>query len=85
MDCGGGTTINAAVELINKNGRNALIITDAEDNCSIYSDKAFFIGVQGANFNYFDESAIKEYSDKGQVVIFNGESIQKVDQFGQTI
>jgi hypothetical protein len=85
MDCGGGTTINAAVELINKNGRNALIITDAEDNCSIYSDKAFFIGVQGANFNYFDEAAIKEYSDKGQVVIFNGESIQKVDQFGQTI
>jgi hypothetical protein len=84
MDCGGGTTINKAIEKIERNGRNALIITDAEDNCSIYSDKAFFIGVQGANFNYFNEITIKEYSDKGQVVVFNGESILKVDEFGNT-
>jgi hypothetical protein len=84
MDCGGGTTIDKAVQLIEKNGRNALVITDAEDSCSIYSDKAFFIGVQGANFNYFNEITIKEYSDKGQVVVFNGESILKVDEFGNT-
>jgi hypothetical protein len=85
MDCGGGTTINKAVEMIEKNGRNALVITDAEDSCSVYSEKAFFIGVQGANFNYFNEETIKEYSDKGQVVVFNGESIQKVDEFGNII
>jgi hypothetical protein len=82
LDCGGGTTIDAAIRHINKEGRNALIITDAEDRCSIYSDKAFFIGLKGANFNYFDEDIIKEYSNKGQVVIFNGENIVKVDQYG---
>jgi hypothetical protein len=85
MDCGGGTTIDNAIESINKNGRNALVITDAEDSCSIYSDKAFFIGVQGANFNYFNTETIKEYSDKGQVVVFNGETILKVNEFGNTI
>jgi len=83
MDCGGGTTIDNAIQSIEKNGRNALIITDAEDSCSIYSDKAFFIGVEGANFNYFNEITIKEYSDKGQVVVFNGETILKVNEFGQ--
>lgn len=85
MDCGGGTTINKAIEKIERNGRNALIITDAEDSCSIYSDKAFFIGVQGANFNYFNEETIKEYSSKGQVVVFNGETIKNVDEKGNII
>ena len=85
MDCGGGTTIDRAVERIEKNGRNALVITDAEDGCSIYSDKAFFIGVQGANFNYFNEETIKEYSNKGQVVVFNGETIKNVDEIGNVI
>jgi len=85
MDCDGGTTIDAAIRSIENNGRNALVITDAEDDCSIYSDKAFFIGVQGANFSYFNPETIKEYSDKGQVVVFNGESIRKVDEIGNTI
>ena len=85
MDCDGGTTIDAAIRSIENNGRNALVITDAEDDCSIYSDKAFFIGVQGANFNYFNAETIKEYSDKGQVVVFNGETIKKVGEFGHII
>ena len=85
MDCDGGTTIDAAIRSIENNGRNALVITDAEDDCSIYSDKAFFIGVQGANFNYFNAETIKEYSDKGQVVVFNGETIKKVNEFGEVI
>jgi hypothetical protein len=85
LDCGGGTTIDEAVKSIEKNGVNALVITDAEDDCSIYSDKAFFIGVQGSRFNYFNDAIIKQYSDKGQVVVFNGESISKVNEHGEIV
>jgi hypothetical protein len=84
MDCGGGTTIDAAIRNIEKEGRNALIITDAEDHCSIYSDKAFFIGVKGSRFDHFDENIIKQYSQKSQVVIFDGNSIVNVDEKGNT-
>ena len=85
MDCGGGTTIDNAVISIEKNGVNALVITDAEDDCSIYSSKAFFIGVEGSRFNYFNDDIIKQYSDKGQVVVFTGEAIHKVDEKGNTM
>lgn len=78
----GGTTINEAVKSIEKNGVNALVITDAEDSCDIYSDKAFFIGVEGSRFSHFNNNVIKEYSDKGQVIVFNGETIKKVDEKG---
>lgn len=85
MDCGGGTTIDAAIHSIEKNGVNALVITDAEDDCSIYSNKAFFIGVEGSRFNYFNDDIIKQYSDKNQVVVFTGEAIHKVDEKGNVV
>lgn len=85
MDCSGGTTIDEAIRSIEKNGVNALVITDAEDDCRIYSDKAFFIGVEGARFNYFNTATIEEYSNKNQVVVFNGQSILKVNKEGHTV
>jgi len=85
LDCNGGTTIDNAVRNIEKEGRNALIITDAEDDCSIYSDKAFFIGVKGARFNHFYQDIIKQYSDKDQVVVFDGSSIKRVDRQGYIV
>lgn len=85
IDCGGGTTIDAAVSNIKKNNLNALVITDAEDRCSIYSDKAFFIGLEGARFNSFNADVIKEYSQRGQAIVFNGDRIFKVDNTGRTI
>jgi hypothetical protein len=85
LDCGGGTTIDNAISRIEKNGVNALVITDAEDNCSIYSDKAFFIGVEGARFNYFNKNVMKEYSNKDQVIIFNGDTIRKVNERGEVV
>lgn len=81
----GGTNINAAVRNVEKEGVNALIITDAEDSCDIYSDKAFFIGVEGARFSRFSSNVIKQYSEKGQVVVFNGSNILNVDRNGHTI
>jgi len=85
LDCGGGTTIDEAIRSIEKQGVNALVITDAEDSCSIYSDKAFFIGVEGAKFNYFNGNVIKEYANRGQAVVFNGQSISKVNEHGEII
>ena len=85
IDCGGGTTIDCAVSSIERNDRNALVITDAEDNCRIYSDKAFFIGLEGARFNSFDTEVIKQYSQKGQVIVFDGSQIFKVNHSGNVI
>jgi len=85
IDCGGGTSIDAAVSSIVKNDRNAIVITDAEDRCNNFCDKAFFIGLQGAKFNHFQSDVIKQYSLRGQVVVFDGETIHKVDQTGLTI
>jgi len=85
LDTSGGTTINAALKSVEKNGVNAIILTDAEDHCDTYCDKAFFIGLKGANFNYFQEDIIKQYSDKDQVIIFDGTSISRVGPDGYVI
>ena len=81
----GGTSIDKAVESIEKNGVNAIVITDAEDRCHLYSEKAFFIGVNGAKFNHFTEQVLKEYVSKEQMIIFDGKTIQKVDKTGRPI
>lgn len=80
IDCGGGTTIDNAVSSIERVGNNALVITDAEDSCRHYSDKAFFIGVEGARFNGFNT----QYMEKAQCVVFDGNSVKKVNLKGQT-
>jgi hypothetical protein len=85
LDTSGGTTINAAVRSIERNGVNALVLTDAEDGCDIYSEKAFFIGLNGARFNHFSTSTIEAYSNKEQVIIFDGKTIKKVDEKGYVI
>ena len=85
LDCGGGTTINEAVRHIEREGKNALVITDAEDSCSIYSDKAFFIGLKGCNFNHFYEETLQQYREAEQIVVFDGESIKRVNKTGHVI
>ena len=85
IDCNGGTNIDVAVNSIVKNDMNALIITDAEDRCHVYSEKAFFIGVEGSRFNHFDTEAIQKYSQRNQVVVFNGSKISKVGLDGYVI
>lgn len=73
----GGTSISNAVMHAEKNGRNAIIITDAEDSCHVYSDKVFFIGVRGARFSSFKEEVLKKYKDKEQIIIFTGTEVHK--------
>mgnify|MGYP001002419124 CR=1 FL=1 len=81
IGCGGGTTINEAVRSIIRNDLNSLVITDAEDHCDVYSNKAFFIGVEGARFTSFTS----EYMQAKQCVVFDGKRIFKVDSHGHTI
>ncbi len=85
LDTSGGTTINKAVESVQSNGVNAIILTDAEDSCNTYSEKAFFIGLKGARFSHFKNETIAEYSKNDQVIIFDGSTIKKVDQHGQVM
>lgn len=85
IDEDGGTDIDTVIRRIEINGVNALVLTDAEDNCRIYSDKVYFIGVQGARFSYFQGEIIKQYSQKDQVIVFDGTKINKVDASGNII
>lgn len=82
MDDGGGTDINNVINQVNKEQNNAIIITDAEDHCGIYSDKAYFIGVKGCRFNYFNDEVIKKYSENNQAIQFDGSGIRKIKPNG---
>jgi predicted metal-dependent peptidase len=85
LDTCGGTKIDNAISRIDKEGINAIVITDAEDRCNSFSDKAFFIGVKGANFNYFNSDVIEKYSENNQVVVFDGTRIYNVDNNGHVL
>jgi hypothetical protein len=85
LDTSGGTTTDNAIRSIEKNGVNAIVITDAEDTCREYSDKAFFIGVKGSRFSHFNHDIIEQYSDNNQVVVFDGTKVYNVDRRGNTI
>ncbi len=79
----GGTSINVVVDHIKRHPDNALVITDAEDSCHSYSEKAFFIGVKGARFDHFNKETMKKYSEAGQAVVFDGARIFNVDSKGK--
>lgn len=78
---GGGTSLDSVIRSIEENGRNAIIITDAEDSCRLYSNKAYFIGIKGANFSGFHP----DYLSRGQAIVFDGDRIYSVDQKGKAI
>jgi hypothetical protein len=81
MHGGGGTNITNVVNRIRKNGRNAIVITDAGDHLSEYEEKAFFIGVNGSNFRGFN----KQYMEMNQVIMFDGERVYKIGMDGRPI
>ena len=81
IDAGGGTTTNNAVKSIEAAGNNALVITDAEDTCNLYSQKAFFVGVQGAMFNNFHNS----YMKNNQCIVFDGKTVRQVNELGYAV
>ena len=75
----GGTSINTCVRHVNDVSKiNSIIITDAEDRCSEYSDKVFFLGLAGARFHNFSQPTFKEYSDGKQMVIFDGKNVTEI-------
>ena len=78
----GGTTIDNVVNHIRGENKDAIIITDADDYCKAYSEKAFFIGIAGARFHHFGKEILKQYNDNNQLIVFDGSSIKKVDDNG---
>lgn len=82
---GGGTNLDRVVAQIIHEGRNAIVLTDAEDHCSMYSPKAYFIGVKGSQFNRFHNSVLPQYYQGQQMIVFDGIKTYDVDQDGNTI
>jgi hypothetical protein len=81
INCSGGTDTSNMVRHIKNSGKNAIVITDATDRCDIYSDKAYFIGTEGATFHGF--SNLDEY--KHQMCVFDGRKVRKVDSNGYAV
>lgn len=81
MSEGGCTSFHSVIRSIEKMGRNAIIITDAEDRCEHYTEKAFFIGTLGAQYRDFH----RDYLKNKQTVIFDGFKIHHVDMNGNII
>ena len=59
---GGGTSLENVVKQIEKLNRPSVVITDACDIVTTYTDKAYFIGVPGADFGYFQRNSAEEGS-----------------------
>jgi hypothetical protein len=85
LDANGGTNITKVIENIKLKGNNALIITDAEDYCGLYSEKAFFIGVEGARFHHFEPKTRHRYINNGQIIVFDGVKTFNVNEEGYVI
>lgn len=84
-DTYGGTDISKVVQKVNKDNVNAIILTDAEDRCREYASKAYFIGMVGARFQYFDDNVMKKYSDNRQAILFDGKNIFDINADGEVV
>lgn len=84
MHAMGGTDLDKPVQSIINLNENAIILTDAESRCYTYSPKAFFLGVQGAEFSYFQREVLQKYH-ASQMCVYDGHRIYSVDESGHAI
>ena len=68
----GGTNFNNVINQCTRNGRNSVIITDGQDNCSNYIKNAFWVGVGGTDFQsgYGGGGAFDLYRKNKQCVTY---------------
>lgn len=85
LDGSGGTSIDTVISHVDKLDKNAIIITDADDNVYQYSDKVFFIGVAGANFRQIKPGAREQYVSNKQLIQFNGDDVYNIGFDGMPI
>jgi len=79
----GGTNLNLVLSHIEKQQKNAIIITDAEDRCDIYTPFAYLMGLKGANFRRFEKEVIRQYSENEQAILFDGNQIVHIGPSGR--
>lgn len=78
----GGTNLNLVLSQIEQQEKNAIIITDAEDRCGIYSPYAYLMGMKGANFRRFEKDVIRQYAENEQAILFDGKQIVQIGESG---
>lgn len=81
----GGTDINKVINAIEEEGKNAIVLTDADDRITLYSDKAFLLGVAGARFTGIHKDVFDEYYNNKQVIVFDGTYVMNIDKTGRPI
>ena len=82
---GGGTNLTKVIEHIEKTKSNSIILTDAEDACLLYSKYAYFIGVAGSKFHYFNKTVLEEYVDRKQLIMYDGVRTYEISKKGTII
>lgn len=85
MSSGGGTCLDSVIKNIKEVGKNALVVTDAEDRVNIYTEKAFIIGIPGSNFCMFSPNILEKYAANKQIMLFDGDRLYYVDKNGKII
>lgn len=85
IDTSGGTSLNLVISDIIQKDRPSIVITDADDYINHYSEKAFLIGVAGASFHRIQKHALDQYYANNQLIVFNGDSVKKVNEKGFAI
>tara|TARA_R110000868_G_scaffold69210_4_gene204052 strand:- start:1273 stop:2961 length:1689 start_codon:yes stop_codon:yes gene_type:complete len=85
IDTSGGTSLNRVVNHIAEQGVNAIVITDADDHLNTYSSNAFFLGVAGSNFRYFNPVCRKQYVENKQLIQFTGDHVYNIGLDGYPI
>jgi len=75
MQCQGGTSIDTVIRNIEKTNRPSVIITDMQDNISVYNANAYFIGILGATFEQFKGSSVgQKYVGEHQCVKYDNKN-----------
>lgn len=85
MYADGGTSLQAVINKVKREKRNALVITDCADYLSEYNDQVFIMGIKGASFRQFSRDCLEKYRENDQVCVFDGEKVRSVDSRGEAV
>ena len=85
FDKHGGTNFDAVVDSINENNRNAVVLTDGCARTYQYTEKAFWVGIDGASFSspFSGNDSSKKYLTNKQCIKFENSGKYTYDKYEQ--